>query len=376
MTVTERFLKYVSIDTPADPYSGTHPSSSCQFNLGNFLADELKSLGLQDVSIDDKCYVYGFLPATSGLEDADNIGFIAHMDTAPASPGIGVKASVQMQDGIEVVATDKTTLLGADDKAGVAEIVTMLEYFFEHPDEPHRGIAVAFTPDEEIGEGADNFDLSKLNAKVAYTVDGGPLDELNYETFNAAGGVVTVNGYNVHPVEAKGKMRNAVLMAANFIQAFPFEESPATTEGYEGYYHVGDVRANESKAEIEFIVRDFFTDSFNARKKFVSDLVDKMNEKYGAGTFVLDMKDSYYNMREKLESHMYLIEKATEALRQVGYDAKSVPIRGGTDGSRLSFMGLPCPNLPAGGQEMHSVNEFVPVKALIDMVEVLKILSR
>ena len=376
MTATERLLKYVSFGTPSDPNSGKHPSSDCQFELADYLADELKSLGLTNVIRDDKCYVYGFLPATPGKENEPHIGFISHMDTAPAAPGKNINASVQTIDGIEVVATDKTTLLGADDKAGIAEIVTMLEYYHNNPTEAHRGIAVAFTPDEEIGEGADFFDLSKFNSKFAYTVDGGDLDEINYETFNAAGAKVKVNGYNVHPGDAKGKMKNAVLMASDFINAFPYDESPAMTEGYEGYYHIGEIKANESSAELDLIIRDFDMEQFEKRKSFALDLIDKMNAKYGEGTFEIDLKDSYYNMREKIEPYMFLIDDAKSALEKAGYKATPVPIRGGTDGSRLSFMGLPCPNLPTGGHEFHSVNEYIPVKALNDMTEVLKIISR
>lgn len=396
MLVQERFLKYVSFDTQSDENSVTVPSSEKQKILGAYLAEELGKIGLADAHMDENGYVYGFLPATTGYEDKPCIGFIAHMDTSPDVSGKDVKPSIirygggnivlgdnnavmKVKDfpflekyiGQDLIVTDGTTLLGADDKAGVAEIFTAVEYLVGHPEIPHGRIAVGITPDEEIGCGADHFDVEKFGAQWAYTVDGGEIPEIEYENFNAAGAKLTVHGVNIHPGSAKNKMKNAVLMLNEFITMLPAAETPAHTEGYEGFYHVAEMEGNESLATLGMIIRDHDREKFEARKAFVTDLVAFLNKKYGEDTFVLDMKDSYYNMKEMILPHMHIIEAAEAAMRTVGLEPECVPIRGGTDGARLSFMGLPCPNLATGGMNFHGVHECIPVQSMEKMVEVL-----
>lgn len=396
MLVHERFLKYVSFDTQSDENSTTVPSSAKQKVLGAFLAEELASIGLVDAHMDENGYVYGFLPATKGYEDKPCIGFIAHMDTSPDVSGKDVKPSIIRYNGGDIVlgdnnavmkvkdfpalakyvgkdliVTDGTTLLGADDKAGVAEIFSAVEFLVAHPEIPHGRIAVGITPDEEIGSGADHFDVAKFGAAWAYTVDGGELPEIEYENFNAAGAKLTVHGVNIHPGSAKNKMKNAVLLLNEFITMLPPAETPAHTEGYEGFYHVAEIEGNESLANLGMIIRDHDREKFEARKAFVTELVTYLNKKYGEGTFVLDMKDSYYNMKEMILPHMHVIEAAEAAMRKVGLTPECVPIRGGTDGARLSFMGLPCPNLATGGMNFHGIHECIPVQSMETMVEVL-----
>lgn len=396
MLVHERFLKYVAFDTQSDENSTTVPSSAKQKVLGAFLAEELAKIGLENAHMDENGYVYGFLPATAEYEEKPCIGFIAHMDTSPDVSGKEVKpaviryaggdivlgdnnATIKVKDfpfiekyvGQELIVTDGTTLLGADDKAGVAEIFTAVEYLIAHPEIPHGKIAVGITPDEEIGCGADHFDVEKFGAKWAYTVDGGELPEIEYENFNAAGAKLTVNGVNIHPGSAKNKMKNAVLLMNEFISMLPPAETPAHTEGYEGFYHVAEMEGNESLATLGMIIRDHDREKFESRKAFVTDLVAYLNKKYGESTFVLDMKDSYYNMKEMILPHMHIIESAEAAMRKVGLTPECVPIRGGTDGARLSFMGLPCPNLATGGMNFHSIHECIPVQSMETMVKVL-----
>jgi len=396
MLVQERFLKYVSFDTQSDENSTTVPSSAKQKILGAFLAEELSKIGLEDAHMDENGYVYGFLPATKGYEEKPCIGFIAHMDTSPDVSGKDVKPSVirygggdivlgdhnavitvkdfpfiEKYIGQDMIVTDGTTLLGADDKAGVAEIFTAVEYLVAHPEIPHGRIAVGITPDEEIGCGADHFNVEKFGAQWAYTVDGGEIPEIEYENFNAAGVKLTVHGVNIHPGSAKNKMKNAVLLLNEFIAMLPPAETPAHTEGYEGFYHVAEVEGNESLAALGMIIRDHDREKFENRKAFVTDLVAFLNKKYGEGTFVLDMKDSYYNMKEMILPHMHIIEAAEAAMRKVGLTPECVPIRGGTDGARLSFMGLPCPNLATGGMNFHGVHECIPVQSMEKMVEVI-----
>ena len=396
MLVHERFLKYVSFDTQSDENSTTVPSSAKQKVLGAFLAEELAKIGLEDAHMDENGYVYGFLPATRGYEDRPCIGFIAHMDTSPDVSGKDVKPSViryvggdivlgggnavmKVKDfpflakyvGQDLIVTDGTTLLGADDKAGVAEIFTAVEYLVAHPEIPHGRIAVGITPDEEIGSGADHFDVEKFGAQWAYTVDGGERPEIEYENFNAAGAKLTVHGVNIHPGSAKNKMKNAVLMLNEFISMLPPAETPAHTEGYEGFYHVAEMEGNESLATLGMIIRDHDREKFESRKAFLIEMVAYLNKKYGEGSFVLDMKDSYYNMKEMILPHMHIIEAAEDAMRKVGLEPECVPIRGGTDGARLSFMGLPCPNLATGGMNFHGVHECIPVQSMETMVKVL-----
>ena len=396
MLVQERFLKYVSFDTQSDENSSTVPSSAKQKVLGAFLAEELGKIGLENAHMDESGYVYGFLPATPGYEDKPCIGFIAHMDTSPDVSGKDVKPSVIRYEGGDIVlgggnavmktkdfpflekyvgqdliVTDGTTLLGADDKAGVAEIFTAVEYLTAHPEIPHGRIAVGITPDEEIGCGANHFDVETFGAQWAYTVDGGEIPEIEYENFNAAGAKLTVHGVNIHPGSAKNKMKNAVLLLNEFISMLPPAETPAHTEGYEGFYHVAEMEGNESLATLGMIIRDHDREKFESRKAFLTELIAYLNKKYGEGTFVLDMKDSYYNMKEMILPHIHIIEAAEDAMRKVGLTPECVPIRGGTDGARLSFMGLPCPNLATGGMNFHGVHECIPVQSMETMVKVI-----
>ena len=395
MEVTQRFLKYVSFDTTSSETSDTVPTTAHQRVLGQYLADELAALGLEGAHLDDKGYVYAMLPATPGC-DAPALGLIAHMDTSPAVSGANIHpeivtyqggdlplkkaGSLKVKDfpfleryiGQELIVTDGTTLLGADDKAGVAEIITACEYLLAHPEIRHRAVAVCITPDEEVGKGTDHFTPEKFPAKVAYTVDGGELGEIEYENFNAAAVTLTVEGVNIHPGSAKNKMKNAILLANQFISLLPAAETPSHTENYEGFYHVTDLAGNESQVVLHAIIRDHDLEKFNARKAFVQRLVDYLNAQWGQGTFRLDMKDSYYNMKEKIRPHMELIENAKTAMQAVGVEPVIVPIRGGTDGARLSWeRDIPCPNLCTGGANFHGVHEFIPVPSMEKMVQVL-----
>ncbi|MDU1324523.1 MAG: peptidase T [Clostridiales bacterium] len=397
MTVVERFLKYVSFDTQSDEDSVTVPSSAKQKVLGAELAAELSQMGLHGVRMDEYGYVYGWLPATAGCEGVPCLGLIAHMDTSPDAPGAHVQArivryeggvllqnaeqgismspeeyeSLRSYAGQDLIVTDGTTLLGADDKAGVAEIFTALEYLTAHPELPHGRIAVCITPDEEVGRGADHFDVEGFGAAAAYTVDGGELGELEYENFNAASATVTVHGLNIHPGSAKNKMKNAALMAVELVNMLPPAETPAHTEGYEGFYHLNHMEGNETQARLSFIIRDHDRAGFERRKERMGLICSYLNGKYGPHTFQLELKDSYYNMRQAVEPHMYLIHRARAAFEKAGVAAREVPIRGGTDGARLSYMGLPCPNLSTGGVNFHGVHEYIPVRSLEKMVEVL-----
>ena len=395
MNVLDRFLKYVSFPTASCEDSETVPSTERQTVLARFIADELSAMGLSDAGVDGCGYVYAVLPATPGMENAEPIGFVSHMDTSPDAPGENIKAKkilyrggdidlgervmrvsdfpvLSKYEGRELIVTDGSTLLGADDKAGVAEIVGMCEYFVTHPEAAHRTVYICFTPDEEIGRGADHFDYNRFGAKVAYTVDGGELGEIEYENFNAAAAVVKVHGVNIHPGSAKNKMKNAALLAAEFINRLPAAETPAHTEGYEGFYHVSDICANETEATVAMIIRDHDREKFEKRKDFVKNLCEYLNGVYGDGTFEAFVSDSYYNMKEKIAPHMELIERAKEAMKQAGAEPLIVPIRGGTDGARLSWEGnIPCPNLSTGGVNFHSVYEFIPADALDTMRDVL-----
>lgn len=395
MTVSERFLKYVSFETTSDEHSTTVPSTACQKVLGAAIAEEMKEMGLENAHMDDKGYVYGWLPATDGCEDRTVIGLIAHMDTSPAVSGKDIRPRIVQYEGgdialsdsesitlasypflekykgQEIIVTDGTTLLGADDKAGVAEILTAVEYLLAHPEVAHGRIAIAFTPDEEIGSGADYFDIQKFGAEFAYTIDGGELGEIEYENFNGAYANFEIKGLNIHPGSAKNKMKNAVLLAAELIFMLPPAETPAHTEGYEGFYHVCDIAGDESLTKIHMIIRDHDREKFEARKEFVQKLVDYLNIRWGEGTLKLDMRDSYYNMREKIEPHMHIITRAEQAMKDCGVTPLVCAIRGGTDGARLSFEGLPCPNLSTGGANFHGIHEFIPIPSMEKMVEVI-----
>ena len=402
MKAYERLLKYVVIDTPSDPASEQTPSSVCQFDLAKALVEELKSLGVENASVDEKCYVYASIPATEGYENSKRLGFIAHMDTAPDFNGFGVKPQViENYDGQDVVlgesgrvlkvkdfpelvymkgrtliTTDGTSLLGSDDKSGVAEIMTMVERILTE-DIPHGKICIGFTPDEEIGAGADHFDVEKFGADVAYTLDGGMEGEIEYENFNAAGATFTVNGNNVHPGSAKDIMVNAQLVAMEINGMLPADEIPAKTEGYEGFFHLTDMEGSVEKAKLQYIIRDHDREKFEARKALAEKIAESMNEKYGAGTVELAVKDQYYNMKEMVEPHIHLINYAKEAAKEAGLNPKVVPIRGGTDGARLSFMGLPCPNLGTGGFGFHGPYEHVTAEGMDFCVEmILKIVEK
>ena len=395
MNVIDRFIKYVSFDTCSDENSESCPSTQKQKILGQYLENELKKIGLDDVCMDKYGYVYGFLPASEDLNDRPAIGLIAHMDTSPDVTGTNARpqiieycgGDIKLENGESIredrferlknyigerlIVTDGNTLLGADDKAGIAEIITACEILKDNPNLSHRSIAVCFTPDEEIGRGADLFDFKQFKACEAYTVDGGELGEIEYENFNAAAATVKIKGINIHPGAAKGKMKNAALMAAHFIREMPEKETPAHTEGYEGFYHISDITACESEATISMIIRDHDREKFEARKAFVQKLTAYMNTIYGEGTFTAEISDSYYNMKEKILPNMHLINNAESAMLACGVTPKIVPIRGGTDGARLSYEGLPCPNLSTGGENAHSIHEFIPVSALEKMVDVI-----
>ena len=395
MNVLERFLDLISYDTQSNESSTSIPSTEKQKVLGAHLVDEMQRMGLADVSMDENGYVMGYLPATQGQEAAPVLGFISHMDTSPDASGAGIKPRVVEYQGGDVelgngeklaqetfpflsryigqhlVVTDGTTLLGADDKAGIAEILSACEYLLAHPEIPHGRIAVGFTPDEEIGCGADHFDVKKFGADFAYTVDGGELGEIEYENFNAASAKLEVRGVNIHPGSAKNKMKNAALMLCEWLHGLPAAETPAHTEGYEGFYHVHDMGGNETSAYASLLIRDHDRASFEKRKAFLAALTAYENTVWGDGSFTLTVKDSYYNMKEQILPHMELIEHAQAAMRAVGVEPVLVPIRGGTDGARLSFMGLPCPNLCTGGANFHGVHEFIPVESMEKMVTVL-----
>ena len=397
MNVIDRFLRYVSYPTTSDERAQSVPSTPGQQVLAQALAEELKELGLKDAQVDGYGRVYAHLPATPGREGEKVFGLIAHMDTSPDASGqdihprkveytggdIVLNAEKNIVMGPEdfpalqnyvnqtLIVTDGTTLLGADDKAGVSEVVTALEYLIAHPEIPNGPLAVAFTPDEEIGCGADHFDFARFGADYAYTVDGGALGEVEYENFNAANAGVKIHGRNIHPGSAKNIMKNAVLLATQFISLLPPAETPAHTEGYEGFFHVNYMQGVEEEAYVNLIIRDHDRQRFEQRKAFLSSTVDYLNSVYGPGTFELELKDSYYNMREKIEPHMHLIHRALESFRSCGVTPKTIPIRGGTDGARLSWEGLPCPNLSTGGENFHGVYEFASVQAMEKMVEVL-----
>lgn len=397
--VIEKFLRYVKIDTQSDENSQTFPTTAKQHNLAHLLVEELEKMGAQEITYDkEHCYVYASLPASEGMEEKPVLGFIAHMDTSPAVTGENVKPGIiENYDGGDIVlnqeenivmktsdfpelseyagkrliVTDGTTLLGADDKAGVAEIMAMAEYLLTHKETAHGKIRIGFTPDEEVGAGADYFDVKVFGADYAYTVDGGRLGELEYENFNAAGAKVTFHGRSVHPGDAKNKMQNALLLAMEFQNMLPVFENPMYTEKYEGFYHLDALKGNVEQALAEYIIRDHDKEKFEKKKKRFLSIGAYLNEKYGEGTVVIEMKDSYYNMREIIEKHMELIDNAKEAMEEIGVTPIVVPIRGGTDGARLSFMGLPCPNLCTGGHNFHGRFEYICADSMEKIVELL-----
>lgn len=399
MDFIERFLRYVRIDTCSDEESGTSPSTIGQHDLAALLTQELEQMGAQEVFYDkEHCYVYATVPASEGCENAPVLGFIAHMDTAPAMSGKDVKPRmVKDYDGQDIVlneqenivlrvkefpelckyigqdliVTDGTTLLGADDKAGVAEIMTMAEYFLSHPKVKHGKLRIGFTPDEEIGCGPDYFDVKLFGADFAYTVDGGALGELEFENFNAAGAKVTVHGCSVHPGLAKGKMKNAILIAQEFQSLLPVFENPMYTELYEGFYHLDSILGNVEEVKLDYIIRDHDKAKFMQKKEHFLAAADFINAKYGENTMDVRMGDSYYNMREIIEPNMHLIDRVKEAMEELEITPIITPIRGGTDGARLSFMGLPCPNICTGGENFHGKYEYACVQSMEKIVELL-----
>ncbi len=394
--IIDRFLRYVKIDTQSDPTSDRTPSTEKQWNLAYKLAEELKEIGMTEVSIDDHAYIMATLPSNLDKE-VPTIGFIAHFDTTPDYSGTNVKPQIiedydggdiilniekkivlspfnfddlRQYEGQTLITTDGTTLLGADDKAGIAEIMTAMEYLIEHPEIKHGTIKVGFTPDEEIGRGAHKFDVEKFGADWAYTMDGSQIGELEYENFNAASAKFTIKGVSVHPGYAKNKMVNAVTIASELINILPPEESPQYTEGLEGFFHVHHFKGEIEHAEVEVIVRDHDKDQFERRKELLRHMFKSFNEIYG-NCITLDLQDQYYNMREKIEPVMHIVDIAKEAMQAVGIEPIIKPIRGGTDGSQLSFMGLPCPNIFAGGHNFHGKFEYIPVESMQKAVETI-----
>lgn len=402
--IIQNFLRYVKVDTQSCDEAEFTPSTWKQHKLAQLLVEELQTMGAAEITYDQEhCYVYASVPASEGCEGSPVLGFIAHMDTSPAVSGENVRPRIltgytgedivlksaqenageaivmRVADfpellkyiGQDLIVTDGTTLLGADDKAGIAEIMAMAEFYLRNSDIPHGKLRIAFTPDEEIGRGADYFDVALFGADYAYTVDGGALGELEYENFNAAAARLHVHGRSVHPGSAKGKMKNAILIAQEFQSMLPVFQNPMYTEMYEGFFHIDSIQGNVEEVAADYIIRDHDRSLFEQKKAQFMQIADFLNGKYGEGTVVVDMKDSYYNMREVLEPHMHLVDNAYEAMRELAIKPLVSPIRGGTDGARLSFMGLPCPNLCTGGENFHGRYEFVCVESMKKTTELL-----
>ena len=400
--VAERFLKYVSFDTQSKDEEEQVPSTEKQLVLAKELVKELEEMGASDVRLSEHGYVYATIEANTE-KNVPSLGFVAHMDTAPAMSGRDVKARIVEKyaggdivlneeknivmtvkdfpfmadcEGRDLIVTDGTTLLGGDDKAGVAEIMTMAAWLLAHPEIPHGTIRIGFTPDEEVGRGADFFDVEWFGADVAYTVDGGPLGELEYENFNAASGKVYIHGVGIHPGGAKNKMKSALLIGMEFQSLLPAFENPMYTEGYEGFFHLDQFAGDVEYAKMDYLIRDHDMDKFTQKKELFASAAEFLNKKYGEGTVELKIRDSYYNMKEKIEPYKYLIDIAKEAMEEVGITPEVSPIRGGTDGARLSYMGLPCPNLCTGGYNFHGKFEFIPVQSMEKVVELLLTIVR
>jgi len=402
----ERFIRYAKVNTQSNPESDTCPSTSEQWDLANMLVEELKAIGMEEVTVDENGYVMATLPANTD-KHVPVIGFLAHMDTAPEFTGANVNPQIIEQynggditlnkeqgiilspndfpelvryKGHTLITTDGTTLLGADDKAGIAEIMTAMNYLMQHPEIKHGKVRVAFTPDEEIGRGPHKFDVAKFGAQFAYTVDGGPLGELEYESFNAAEAKITIKGKNVHPGTAKGKMINSIKIALEFQQHLPANEAPEHTEGYEGFYHLLSFQGNVEETKLYYIIRDFDREQFEARKAKMKEIAASLAQKYGNDRITLEINDQYYNMREKIEPVRHIVDIAHEAMTNLGIEPKVKPIRGGTDGSQLSYMGLPTPNIFAGGENFHGRYEYISadnmVKAAEVIVEIIKLFEQ
>lgn len=394
----DKFLRYIAIDTASDPESQSQPSTNKQFVLLDLLSKELKAMGIE-ASLDRNGYLMASIP--SNLPEGNStpaIGFIAHVDTSPDASGAGIKPQIlneydgkditinaekgiflKIEDypelpqykGNTIIITDGNTLLGADDKGGVAEIMCAAEYLMEHPEFKHGDIKIGFTPDEEIGRGVDHFDVAAFGAKYAYTMDGGEIGELEYENFNAASVKVHIQGCNIHPGYAKNKMINAIIIGCELNSLLPVEQRPEFTQEYEGFFHITNFKGTVEEATVQYIIRDHDSEKFEIKKRIMAQCVDFLNNKYGYGTLSLDMKDQYYNMKKEIEPHYQVIEKAVKAMEMAGVAPKIKPIRGGTDGARLSFMGLPCPNIFAGGHNFHGKLEYVPVESMEKAFEVV-----
>jgi tripeptide aminopeptidase len=397
--VLEKFLRYISIDTASDPESESQPSTSKQLDLSRLLVHELREMGINNAELDEWGYVMATIPSNLPEgEDVPAIGFIAHVDSAPDASGANIKPQIiKSYDGSDIIinkelgfvmkvddfpellkykgqtliTTDGTTLLAADDKAGVAEIMTAAEYIMTHPEFSHGTIKIGFTPDEEIGRGVDKFDVEKFGAEFAYTLDGGEIGELEYENFNAASAKIFIQGRNIHPGYAKDKMINAIILGTELNAMLPVDQRPEYTTEYEGFFHIIRFDGTVEKANIQYIIRDHDFDKFESKKVLISQCVDFLNKKYGEGTFSLELKDQYYNMRKQVEPHYHIIEKAVKAMEMAGIKPKIKPIRGGTDGARLSFMGLPCPNIFAGGHNFHGKFEYIPAESMEKATEVI-----
>ena len=390
MNITDRFIKYVGFETTSDENQSQTPSTHGQMIFSKYLAEELKNIGLQEVELDANGYLMATLPANTD-KHLPVIGFIAHVDTSPDSSGKNIKPSliknyngkdillnkeknivlqtslypeILKYTGQDIIVTDGTTLLGADDKAGVAAIVQAMEFLLSNPDIKHGKVRIGFTPDEEIGRGADFFDVQKFNADWAYTIDGGEIGELEYENFNAAGAKVIFKGLNVHPGYAFGKMKNSMRIAAKFVKMLPENETPEQTEGYQGFYHLTNISGDVETTTLSYIIRDHDRNHFEQRKNQIQLLVNEINTEFGEGTAILEMRDQYYNMREKIEPVMHVVENVEKAMLELNIKPNVKPIRGGTDGARLSFMDLPCPNIFAGGINFHSRFEYLPVQSM------------
>ena len=395
--IIERFTTYVKVDTQSDESVDTCPSTPVLFALANMLVDELKSIGMQDAAIDENGYVMATLPSNTE-KDVPTIGFLAHVDTATDFTGKNVNPQIiESYDGKDIVlneqlqvtlspdqfpelsgykghtliTTDGTTLLGADNKAGIAEIMTAMDYLIKHPEIKHGAIRVAFTPDEEIGRGPHKFDVKRFNASFAYTVDGGPLGELEYESFNAAAAKITIKGNNVHPGTAKGKMINSAKIAMKLNSLLPADEAPEYTEGYEGFYHLLSIQGDVEETKLHYIIRDFDKENFQNRKETMKRVVEELQNEYGQDRILLDMNDQYYNMREKIEPVIEIVNIAKQAMENLGIEPKISPIRGGTDGSQLSYMGLPTPNIFTGGENFHGKFEYISVDNMVKAVNVI-----
>jgi tripeptide aminopeptidase len=395
--IINRFVSYVTIDTESDPNNPAFPSTEKQWDLAKFLVKELTDIGMSDITLDDNCYVMATLPSNIDYE-VPTIGFVSHIDTTPDYTGANVKPQIHHQyDGKDIVlnekenivlsssyfddllqykgqtiiTTDGTTLLGADDKAGITEIVSAMEYLINHPEIKHGNVRICFTPDEEVGKGAHKFDIEQFGADWAYTMDGSQIGELEYENFNAAGAKVTIAGKIVHPGYAKGKMINSMTIASDFISRLPSKEVPEATDGYEGFFHLHQLAGKVEQTVLHYIIRDHDHNLFENRKQFMLDLVAKMNIELGSNAIEIELKDQYYNMKEKVVPVMHIVDIAEEVMKDIGITPLIKPIRGGTDGSQLSFMGLPCPNIFAGGHNFHGRYEYVPVESMIKATEVI-----